>query len=228
MPPSVTIVIPVYNQGQFLGEAIESALAQTYPNVEVLVVNDGSTDSSYDVALSKSEAIRVVSQKNAGLSAARNAGFKLANPMSEFILPLDADDRLDPRHLEKTLPRMSDPAVGFVSTGMQYFGSRGLYIPIENQSYESELTYNRITVCSLIRRRAFDEVGGYTNLVYGWEDWNLWLDLLGRGWKMDSVNEPLFYYRCRSDSMASRCWDHRQELYLLMRKRHPRFVGLPS
>jgi len=99
MPESglVSAIIPCYNQAHFLHEAIESVLAQSYPNFEIILVNDGSTDSTADVVRRYSP-VRYVYQENAGLSSARNTGLKKSR--GEYVVFLDADDRLLPEALQ--------------------------------------------------------------------------------------------------------------------------------
>src|SRR5215211_9350661 len=96
----VSVVIPCYNQAHFLGEAIESVLSQSYRNFEILVVDDGSTDNTSEVA-SRYERVRIVRQENRGLSGARNRGLREAK--GEYVVFLDADDRLLPGALEASL-----------------------------------------------------------------------------------------------------------------------------
>jgi len=99
----VSVVIPCYNQAHFLGEAIESVLAQSYPNFEIIVVDDGSTDDTSEVAR-RYPGVRLVRQENKGLSGARNAG--LAHSEEEYVVFLDADDRLLPDALETVLEHL--------------------------------------------------------------------------------------------------------------------------
>src|SRR3712207_1908731 len=113
VPPLVSVVIPCYNQAHFLGEAIESVLAQSYPNVEIIVVDDGSTDATSEVARSYPK-VRLVRQENQGLSGARNAG--LARSEGEYVVFLDADDRLLPEALETGVEYLeARPECAFVS-----------------------------------------------------------------------------------------------------------------
>ena len=112
-PPLVTVVIPCYNQAHFLGEAIESVLSQSYRNFEVIVVDDGSTDNTSEVA-SRYEGVRLVRQENRGLSGARNRGMREAK--GEYVVFLDADDRLLPGALEAGLRCFeAHPECAFVS-----------------------------------------------------------------------------------------------------------------
>src|SRR5215207_1739222 len=104
-PGTVSFVIPNYNHARYLGQAIESALAQTYPNTEVIVVDDGSTDDSRSVAAGFCDRIRYIYQRNAGLSAARNTGVRAA--LGEYIALLDADDLVEPAYAERLLAALA-------------------------------------------------------------------------------------------------------------------------
>ena len=112
--PLVSIVIPCYNTEQYIEEAVNSALCQTYSNFEVIVVDDGSTDKSYNILCSFGDRIRIVQQKNGGLSAARNAGILAAK--GDYIMFVDADDILSPKAVESKMKIMlSDPEIGLVT-----------------------------------------------------------------------------------------------------------------
>lgn len=217
-PIKVSIIIPLYNQAEFVGQAIESALAQTYGDTEIIVVNDGSTDASYMVANRYS--VTVINQSNKGLAGARNAG--VLNSSGDAILPLDADDWIDPEYLRKTVPLLTE-GIGFVSTDMQYFGIQDFLIPAKTQSLWQEMRANEIPVCSLIRREAFLQTGGYNGSpsIRAYEDWNLWVDILKRGWRMAIVNEPLFYYRRHPESMSEGTAAIHERLHNGIKKLHP-------
>src|SRR3712207_793010 len=125
--PLVSVVIPCYNQAHFLGEAIESVLAQSYPNFEIIVVDDGSPDNTSEVARSYPE-VRLVRQENQGLSGARNAG--LACSEGEYVVFLDADDRLLPEALETHLKYLeAHPERAFVSGTSRYIAADGSPLP---------------------------------------------------------------------------------------------------
>src|SRR5713101_4173715 len=112
-PPLVSVIIPSYNHAQFLGQAIESVLAQSYSNFELIVVDDGSTDNTTEVARRYSP-VRYIYQENAGLSSARNSGLRQSR--GEFLVFLDADDRLLPHALETGISCMREhPECAFVS-----------------------------------------------------------------------------------------------------------------
>lgn len=214
--PRVSVIIPLYNKVQYIGECLDSVFAQTYKDFEVIVVNDGSTDGfrANDWNINA----KFLNLTNRGIAGARNAG--VMNSTGEFILPLDADDLIDPTYLEKTVPMMT-AGVGVVSTDMQRFGTQNELIPARIQTYEQERLYNEIPVCSLIRREAFLEGGGYTPRVPGYEDWALWTDILRRGWKMAVVNEPLFLYRTGCNTANNEADKHREEFTRLIHQWNP-------
>ena len=210
----VSIIIPLYNQEEFVAETIESAWNQTYKDKEIIVVNDGSTDSSLSVA--SRYPVKIISQTNKGLAGARNAG--VLNSKGDFLLPLDSDDWIDKNYIEKTLPLMARN-VGIVSSDMQCFGIDNSRINIGHISLEEEITANKIPVCSLIRREAFLEVGGYNSrMAKGYEDWLLWIEILKKGWTHTVINEPLFHYRRKHQSMITDAGAHHLELFSDIKK----------
>jgi len=211
----VSVIVPLYNKAEFVGQTIESVLAQTYKNFEVIVVNDGSTDDSEKIAAKYPTKLLNIS--NRGIAGARNAG--VLNSIGEAILPLDADDWIDPTYLEKTVP-MIRCNVGFVSTDMQRFGMQDQCLPAKIKTAKEALEYNEIPVCSLIRREAFLETGGYTPRVPGYEDWNMWVEILKRGWKMAVVNEPLFHYRVLLNAANAEADKRREEFTKIIQDFH--------
>jgi glycosyltransferase involved in cell wall biosynthesis len=212
----VSIVIPCYNMQTYVEEAIQSALSQTYRNdVEVIVVNDGSTDGSLGVI--ENFPVKIINQRNAGLSTARNAGIEFAT--GELILPLDADDKIASNYLERTIPLMK-PKIGVVCTDMMYFGTHFNRLPPTHTNLPEVLSYNGMPVCSLIRKSAIKEVGGYkTVMSEGCEDWELWVSILKHGWQVAILNEPLFFYRRKPMSMVSVM--NRGKMIEIMKGLHP-------
>ncbi len=213
----ISIITPLYNQGHFLGETLDSALSQTYQDFEIVIVNDASTDDSLSVAEKYAaqypNKIRVVcNDVNKGLAATRNVG--IAHSSGEFILPLDSDDKIFPTYLEKTVSQMSE-GVAVVGTWMQmefdgtkaapaYVGHPGSSYPIFPPNRQQILTSNSIAVCSLIRRKALNQVGGYTeDFKKGSEDWCMWAAIVCSGhWTIKIVDEYLFRYRIHAASMC--------------------------
>lgn len=204
--PSIAVVIPCFNDGRFLKEALDSVMACSPYVGTVVVVNDGSTDAeTLEIlkGIEKSNAALVVHQENKGLSAARNAGIRAVQ--SEYYVPLDADNRLRPALLSEGLKALEhNPKAAFAYTDCQEFGDNHRYRSTGPYDPLRLLEGNYIDACALIRREAWEAAGGYDeNMRLGHEDWEFWLNLLslGRG----GVYVPVhgFDYRVRSDSLLA-------------------------
>lgn len=196
-----SIIIPCYKQAQYLPQCLESALSQTHRDTEVIVVNDDSPDDTAEIAQSwGTRGVKLVNKVNGGLPNARNSG--VLNSTGDVLLPLDADDWIEPTYLERTIPLMRTN-VGIVAVRCQYFeGATDYWKTPGFPTLELIRIANCIPVCALIRREAFLETGGYAGrMVGGFEDWGLWLDILSRGWKCAVLDEPLFHYRVKQESM---------------------------
>jgi glycosyltransferase involved in cell wall biosynthesis len=197
--PLVSIVIANYNYGRFLGEAIQSALDQTYPAVEIILVDDGSTDDSLDVAARYP--IQVFPRTNGGVSAARNFG--VSQSKGEYILFLDSDDKYEPRTVEALLTalRGAPPHVAYAYCQMRFFGNEDSVWPSRPFSRKAMLKGPFVNICSLVRRSALVAVGGFDPT---WEptheDAELWMRMLYHGFHGLLVPEPLHLYRCHGPS----------------------------
>ncbi len=160
-PGKVSIVIPCFNDGVYLGEAVASALAQTHPDTEVIVVDDGSTEQATLDALDacRDAGVRVHRQENRGLSAARNAGIGLA--AGPYILPLDSDDRISPTYAQQAAEVLdSRPDVGIVGGDIELFGLESAHLRPTFDGVEGMLFQNRLYTCSMSRRDDWAAVGG--------------------------------------------------------------------
>jgi len=209
-PGRVSVVIPCYNHAQFLAEAIESVLAQSYSNFEIIVVDDGSIDHTAEVVRCYSP-VRYVYQENAGLSSARNTG--LRQSCGEFLVFLDADDRLLPHALETGISCMREhPECAFVSGHCRVIDSRGAILPsprqlrIEREHYLALLrggTYIWCPATVLYRRQIFDFVGGFDPALKRVEDHPLYLRIT-RDFSVYSHNRIIAEYRRHLSSRLSR------------------------
>lgn len=202
----VTVVIPYFNQGEFIHDAVSSALNQTHKHIEIIVVNDGSTDKrSLEILNKLPKNIKIINTKNNGLSAARNIGVK--NSRGKYFVPLDADDMLGPKFIEETLAVFNstrDANLAFVYTDIHFFGEYNYIHGQENLHKYIETYNNHVTVCSLIKKEAWEAISGYNkNMIYGCEDWDFWISLIEKGYTGKVLNKPLFYYRLRKDSMSA-------------------------
>ena len=201
---SVSIVIPCYNYGRFLADALESALGQTRPPHEIIVVDDGSTDDSLAVAgrYATDPRVRLIAQPNRGAIAAYNNGVRASS--GEFFLILSADDRLDPRYLERTVPLLSaHPEPGYVYTAYRMFGARHRLLSAPPFSARRLRLRPYINATALFRRAAWEEAGGFSAAMDGGhEDWDFYVTLAGLGWRGVARQEVLFHYR--KHAVASR------------------------
>ncbi len=200
--PKVTISISSYGQAQFLPEAIESALGQSYENIEVLVVDDGSNDGSLEIANSFTESgVKVIRQVNKGLASARNAG--IMSMRGQFFLPLDADDILLPDCVKELVRVAKATDADIIAPSFQTFGlAQENVILMAAPTIDDFRVANRIGYFSMIKRSALQEVGGYSpKMVEGYEDYHLWFNLLSRGKRIETVPQPLVLYRTKQESM---------------------------
>ena len=196
--PQVSVVIPVYNTGDYLAEALASVRRQTWRDFEVVVVDDGSTDAKtlaiLDAAAREPE-VTVHRTANRGPALARN--FAIEQARGAYILPLDSDDWLAPEFLARTVPLLdADPKLGVVYTWVGLVGGHHGVWQTGGFTLLELLSRCTIHVCSLYRRELWADVGGYDpRFVESCEDWDLWLGAAKRGWTGRGVPEVLVYYR---------------------------------
>lgn len=214
--PLVSVVIPTYNRRESLLEAVQSALGQTYNHLEILVVDDGSTDGTRDLMAQRyrdNPAIRYLWQPNLERAAARNAGIRAAR--GEYIAFLDSDDRWSPRKTEMQVQRLDAlPEVDVVACGLQFVDERGVAAePFVRERVQgitcgdvfASLLYQNVlgTPSSvMVRRNALDGSGLFdTNPVLtSIEDWELWLRLAYKA-RVEFIPEPLTLYRIRGNAV---------------------------
>ena len=202
--PTVSVVIPCFNYAEHLEDAVVSVLAQTYRDLEVIVVNDGSTDRSLEVANLLAAAhprVQVLDQPNAGQPAiTRNNG--IARASGRYILCLDADDMIGATMVEECVALLdADPGLGVAYPVQQNFGANddgplfsgwdGLRLPYAN----------RLPVASVYRREAWEAVGGYRTNVRGYEDWDFWIAISSHGWRGELAARATFLYRVHGEGV---------------------------
>lgn len=207
--PLVSVIVPCFNLGQYLHEAVDSVLSQTVDNYEILVGDDGSTDAATrDILDTFSRPnTRVFRYSHRGLAATRNA--LIGEARGTYLCALDADDRLHRAFLERTTGAFeADPALTFVSTHLQMFGvDDRLWPPTDRCDLAALLVDDTVITPALVRRDAVLQVGGYdTNMpAQGDEDWDLWISLVKAGYRGRILPEVLFFYRRRPGSMLEDC-----------------------
>jgi glycosyltransferase involved in cell wall biosynthesis len=206
MATTVSIIIPCHNHGEFIGEAVSSALAQTLPASEIIVIDDASDESTRKVceALGKDRVRVIRNTTNLGLSASRNRGIREAR--SEAVLPLDGDDRLHADFLMRTVPVLeSAPDIGWVYTDCTLFGARDGFLEFPEYDVTLLLAHDICLAPSLFRKRDWERVGGYDETFrVGQEDWDFWVSMAEMGLRGAHVAQRLYEYRQHSESMRSR------------------------
>jgi MoaA/NifB/PqqE/SkfB family radical SAM enzyme/tetratricopeptide (TPR) repeat protein len=203
--PMVSVVIACYNQAQFLPQAVQSVVEQTFADWEIIVVNDGSPDATSAVcrdlaARWPERSIRCLERPNGGVSDARNAGIAVAR--GKYVLPLDADDKLHPGMLAKTVALLeARPEVAIAYTDTIHFGAVSAQVFAGHFTLASLCQHNLLSYCALYRREIWQAVGGYnTNMTLGYEDWDFWLGCAEHGFQARRIPEFLLFYRVRAET----------------------------
>jgi glycosyltransferase involved in cell wall biosynthesis len=211
--PSVSVIIPAYNTARYIGEAIDSVLAQTFTDYEIIVINDGShdTDELERTLAGYGDGIVYLKQENRGSSAARNAGLRVAR--GEFVALLDSDDFWEPEYLAVHIAALrSDPAADVVFPNARLFGETPFadraymdVVPIDGEITFAHLLRNQCYVWGGVtaRREAFERAGGFDEELGTAEDLDLWLRVLRRGGRIIYHRRVLAHYRKRSGSHTS-------------------------
>jgi glycosyltransferase involved in cell wall biosynthesis len=195
--PLVSIVVLCHNYGRFLPEAVESALNQDYPNLEVIVIDDGSTDDSLEIASGYGDRVRVLTQENQGLARTCNRG--AAEAKGEYFVFLSADDRLEPAYVSQLMQAVErEPEASFAYCSAQLFGAESGVAPARPFSAFSLIRgRNYVNGSALTRRSDYVAAGGYPeDLGEGaFDDWDFWLTMLDRGHRGTYVPQPLLLWR---------------------------------
>lgn len=232
----VSIIIPCFNQAQYLPDALNSVLNQSYQKWECIIVNDGSPDNTEEIALEwckKDPRFKYIKQENKGLSSARNSG--ISKSCGVYILPLDADDKIENSYLEQIIYAFNRiPKLKLVYCRAEYFGERSGEWFLCDYSLKKLAIENHIFCSAAFRRSDWESLNGYDeNLIYGLEDWDFWIRLLQGGGVVKKIDKILFYYRIRSGSMI-RSMDNEQTRFTQKRlnDKHYGFffeqLGLPG
>lgn len=205
---TVSIIIPCYNQGIYLDECIESVKNQTYKNIEIIIVNDGSNDSYTLEVLDRIKNqygdIKIINTKNFGLSAARNTG--ITNSTGYYILPLDGDDKIEKTYIQKCVDVFnSQKDVDIVYCIARFFGTKKGIFGLRDFSIKNMLNNNCVFCTAMYRRIDYNKTLGYSEkMIYGFEDWEFWLQMIEKDKRFYRINEVLFYYRRKDVSMITK------------------------
>ena len=204
----VTIVIPTYNDDpEHIHDSVGSALAQSYPMTEVVVVDDGSTRSDSIEALAALDGVRLITQPNSGLSAARNTGIRAGS--GEFVLPLDGDDWIERDAVRLLVGALAVDrgVVGAFPLVRRFGAAEGIqHAPMEVRLADIAVT-NKVVATCLFRREDWERAGGYDLQDDAPEDWILWIKMLAGGGRLVQVPDAVLHYRLRRNSLNSRYRD---------------------
>lgn len=202
----ISIIVPCYNQAQYLDECLQSVLDQTYQDWECIIVNDGSPDNTEEIGkkwVEKDSRFKYICKENGGLSSARNAGIEIAK--GKYILPLDADDRIAPNYLRSAFLEFEQ------NDNLKVVYGRAIKFGVVNEEwilpdYSPELlAIQNLIYCSGIYKKSdWERVNGYDiNMKFGLEDWEFWIAILKDGGEVKKLNEIVFYYRVKEISMIT-------------------------
>lgn len=227
--PKVSVVVTCYNLGKYIDEAIDSVLAQTYQDFEIVIVDDGSTDEETVRILDAYDKpkTRIIRTENQGVSLARNTG--IAEARGEYILPLDADDKIAGTYMEKAVKVLdASPNIGIVSCRMDIFEDEPGSYTMPNFC-RPRLKMGRILgladrlyVTSFFRKSDWARTKGYDpDLSRGMEDSEFWVTILELGREAYIIPEPMFLYRQRFGGLHHLSRDEYVTLFARVIRKHP-------
>ena len=222
----VSVVIPCYNHGEFLEEALESLQGISSEKYELIIVNDGSNDPNTLEKLKELEkrGYFVFHQENKGLGMARNEGIMLAK--GNYILPLDSDNRLRSIYIDRGIELLDmHPEVGVVYGDVQRFGDSDELILVPEFDPALQIVQNTIDACALFRKQVWEDVEGYETGMVGYQDWAFWLAIAATGsWSFFHIDDVVFDYRIRKGSMVSNTKRYHNPMRDYMLSRNISFV----
>ena len=233
----VSIIMPAYNVAPYLAAAIESVCCQTFRDIELLVIDDGSTDQTREIAMawaSRDARVRVLYQPNGGISSARNHGLRVSS--APFIALLDSDDIWAPDYLQAQLDILhAHPEVDVVTGNAYFLGSRldgQLARPFPDTRPAPDLVTliadeQSVFIMSVFRRRVYETIGGFDEALRTNEDYDYWLRAATAGFRFYRNDRPLGHYRRRDDSLSASELRMLRGILHVYRKVRPQLRGQP-
>jgi glycosyltransferase involved in cell wall biosynthesis len=215
--PTVSVVIPCHNSAAFVRDTVESVMAQTLHEREVVFVDDGSVDDTRSVieqlmAKQGDCPMTLLSQVNAGVASARNRGISAAR--GRYILPVDADDLIAPTMLETCAHVLDEQRqTALVFTDRRDFGAMEGLVPAGRFELGRLKYFNQIPYCSMYRRELWEAIGGYRLNVSGFDDWDFWLAAAARGFCGHHIPQAMLQHRRRRDSQLVTIMGDYERLY---------------
>jgi len=228
MKAIVTVVIPMYGKGQLTYIALHSVENQTYKNIEIILVDDESSDQATKEVIGDliKNNYTVLQPKHSGLAGCRNFGLKASK--GEFILFLDADDFIEPTCVEEMVSNAEENNSDVVYSDYTVIHSAEVkhYIKTEAFSLEKELVANMFVATALIRKTALDKLIKKRGIAYdekmtkGYEDWELWISLAEMGCKFTNINKSLFNYVMANSSLVFTANKYQKEVMTYIFNKH--------
>ncbi len=222
--PLITVIVVNYNYGRYLGECVDSILAQTYPNMEVFIVDDGSTDCSLSVLEPYRNRVRIIQQKNKGVSNARNAG--ILESRGQWIAFVDSDDAWRPEKLQEQSKYFGDSAVGMVFCGVEYVDDSGLCLGYTFPEVATDIlpqlvTFAPLTIAggstAVVRAECLRDLRGFDDSLSTAADLDMWTRIAAQ-YKIRAVTAPLVKCRRHSSSMSLNVTLFERDNYRLLTK----------
>lgn len=210
--PLVSIVIPCFNYGHLVGDAIRSVEAQTFTDIEIIVVEGGSSSTEsrqrlIEAVAKASPKLRLLLQDQP-YRAGANRNFGISYARGKYICCLDADDRIAPTYIEKAVFMLEHSGYGVVSPGLQFFGNKSeVWTPHDRPTLDILLEGNNALTCAVYSKDMWRKAGGYrdsdpaTGHIH--EDWLFWVRLAALGARFVSIREPLFFYRSHGGTLSN-------------------------
>lgn len=200
----VSVIMPCYNDGQYIREAIDSVKNQTYSNIEIVVIDDGSDDHETCQILNElSDDVCLLKSKHLKPAGARNLGISKAS--GKYILPLDSDDKIDATYIEKCVNVLdNNEKIGAVYCYADLFGEKSGEWRLPKYSFKNMLVDNIVFVTAMFRKDDWEKVGGFdTAMDSGMEDYSFWISILALGKEIYQIPETLFHYRIKKKSRTT-------------------------
>lgn len=220
----VSVIIPCYNDGHFLHDAVNSVLDSSYNNIEIIIINDGSTDLNTLKVLEQLEqkGIKILHQSNKGLGFSRNRGIQEAK--GKYILPLDADNKVTADYIKKAVKWLETLDYDIVYAKPFFFGEDLPERKFITYAFNGSdlLSRNYIDACAVFQKTVWEQVANYDEHMpfAGHEDWEFWVHSFLKGFRFKFIDEELFGYRINKKSMIGNMTDDRFEAnqnYILLK-----------
>lgn len=203
----VSVIIPCYNCEKYVLETVQSVLYSDYSPIEIILINDGSTDNTLKIITQLAElnpTISVYNIENSGPSKARNIAISKAK--GDYILPLDGDDKIDSQYISKAIKILStDSSIKVVYCNAEYFGEKKGSWNLPEFNLKRLALNNMIFVSAMFRKSDWEEISGFDEkMIYGIEDWDFWISMLKNGGNVFKIDFTGFYYRITNQSRTNK------------------------